>query len=203
MNSIKTKLIGLVVEGSTEYEAIPNILYRLGVRYTRPSCIHGQPVCTDISVLVEYHLLSHVRVQLRKGASKVIVVLDLEDRNCSPQEFRQNLLAELRTKIIESEGKEHSKNVDVVVCNNKFENWLIADPKGLLKSNYIARSFEGRVRCHADGKDALSILKFSFRKEDSYNKAIHGPRLAEKINVENYKKLCSESLRQFIEIVHS
>jgi len=203
MNNAKTKLIGLIVEGPTEYKAIPNILYRLGIRYTRPSCIHGQPVGANISVLVEYHLLSPVRVQLRKGSSKVVVVLDLEDRDCSPREFHQNLLAELRRKIKESEGEEHSKKVEVVVCNNKFENWLIADPNGLLKSNYIVRSVDRRVRCHSDGKDALSILKFAFRKEDSYDKTIHGPRLAEKISVENHDKLCSESLRQFIEIVKS
>lgn len=202
VRSNRIKLIGLIVEGQTEYEAIPNILTRIGVKYTSPSCFHGQPVEASIPILVENCLLPSARIQLLKGVDKVIVILDLEYRNINANEFKQNVLSELRKKIAEVEGQKFAHKVEVVICNKKFENWLISDPEGIYRSNYIKKNLVKVVNCHADGLDALSVLRSAFRTGEYYNRSIHGPRIAKFLRVkgEELNHICSESFREFIKI---
>ena len=196
----QTPLVGLVLEGPTEYAALPGMLQRLGVRCTTPSCYRGQTVEAPLEALVGRKLLPHVRVQLAKGADRVIVLVDRERRKQSAQAFRAALLGELKKQVGVAEGQTAAARISVIVCDRTFENWLIADPKGILTSSYIETDLTRQVDCHADGKDALSILKTVFRKGKSYRKAIHGPRLAQRVRVEDGRvRLCSASLRAFVE----
>ena len=201
---IARPLVGLVVEGRTEYQALHEMLGRLGVRYTHPSCFNGQAVEAPIPALVAKKLLPGVRVQLAKRASKVLVVLDLEGRKTPLRKFRKDLLREMKKQVQQTEGREAARKVMVFVCNRRFENWLIADPRGLLKSKHIESDLSRQVSCHADTKDALSLLKSALRKDSSYRKAVHGPRLARLVRVEDKRvRLCSESLRDFVASVRS
>ncbi len=193
-------VIGLVVEGATEYQILPEMLARLEIRCTRPSCFNGQPVEASIQILVEHCLLPHVKAQLAKKADLVLVVLDAEQRTCPVHDFEERLRRELRRQVRIAAGASAQRKVEVIVCNRTFENWLLADAKGILRSEYIQRDLSRKVDCHADSKDALSILREAFRKRTSYRKAVHGPKLAKCIRVGHKKvRLCSESLRAFLQ----
>ena len=178
-------LVGLVVEGETEYQALPEMLARLGVRCARPSCFHGQSVEAPVEQLVKHVLSRHVRVQLTKGVDKVVVLLDFEGRQVPPTSFRNQVKRELTRQVCLTEGEGHRSRIEVVLCNPKFENWLLSDPKGIMKSKLVARDLSRKVTCHADGKDAISLLKLGLRKGVSYRKAVHGPELAKRVRVED------------------
>jgi hypothetical protein len=200
----KVPLIGLVLEGQTEYKSLPEMLDRLGIHYTRPSCINGQAEDASTTDVVKYLILPHVRWQLQKNVDIVVVVVDLERRQCSAGAFRDTLRNEIVRQLRDSEPSAPTEKVRVVVCNRTFENWLLADPGGMGRSALIEKDLTRAVECHSDQKDALPLLKSAFRRKRRYVKALHGPELAKYIRVEDAEvHLCSESLREFIEIVTS
>lgn len=197
-------LLGLVVEGKTEYQAIPEMLGRMKIRCTTPSCFHGQPVEAHVKTLVDKCLLQHVRVQMVKNADKVVVILDRESRLESLEEFRKSVLYELQKQLSEAGKSDETGKIEVIVCDRRFENWIISDPKGISRSNYIRHNLSAKVNCHADDREALALLKSVFRTGNSYSKSIHGPRLAKYVRVEDVRvQQCSASLRKFLDIVRA
>ena len=191
-------LVGLVVEGQTEFAALPAMLQRLGVKPTRPSNFSGQFQDAPVRKLVEKRLLHHVKAQIVKGPDLVIVVLDRENRPESARAFEKAVRDEI-TKQLDNPTRPR---VEVVVCDRTFENWLIADPKGIHKSEYITRDLSAKVVCHGDGKDALALIKNAFRRRKAYNKGPHGAKLSVFVRVGSPRvHLCSKSLRRFVEFV--
>lgn len=191
-------LIGLVLEGETEYQALPKVVRGMGLSCTRPSCIHGQPAHASVDVLAERRLLPHVRAQIAHGVHHVIVVLDLEARMDSADAFRD----ELRRAMRQALPKRDRKKVEVIICNPRFENWILADPEGITRSAHVRRNLAKSVRCHADGKDALTLLKSALKKGVGYSKAVHGPRLFREVRYNDPSvKLCSASFREFLTLL--
>ncbi len=196
-------VVGLVVEGQTEYAALPGLLARLGLRTTAPSVFHGQPAAASPKSLVEGRLLKPVRVQLAKDARRVIVVLDREARAESAKEFAERLCRELRRQVKRSEGAVAARRVWVAVADRCFENWLLADPQGVSKSTLLAKNANlvGKVACHADDRDAVALLRSALTR-GWYEKAIHGPRLAQHIRVADPRaRWCSRSFEAFLRLV--
>ncbi len=197
-----SRRVGLVVEGPTEYRALPELLRRLGVGFTAPSCFHGQPVEAPIPELVRHTLLGHIIVQIEKGANPVLVVIDLEDRTSTVGTFKRRLQQEVRRQVRGKVGASAARKVLVIVCNRKFENWLLADPKGITRCNLVRRDLSNKVRCHSDGKDAEEILKSGMQKGIWFRKAVHGPKIAAHVRVQReIGSFCSESFREFLKIV--
>ena len=197
-------VIGLVVEGPTEYSAIPVLLQRLGIRHTTPSSFNGQSVHVPLRDLVKYRLLKHVLVQLSRNTDLVLVILDVEDRPLTAEKFSEALCREIRKQVAQEMGRKAAAKVEVVACMRRFENWLIADPKGLTKSALIAKDLSSQVACHADDRDALAMLSGAMAKGIWYRKAYHGPKLIQHVRVHQPGvSLCSQSLRRFIQIVTS
>ncbi|MBI4558410.1 MAG: DUF4276 family protein [Candidatus Hydrogenedentes bacterium] len=197
-------LIGLVVEGTIEYSALPDFIRRLGLRATRPACLHGQPVEAPTEVLVSRHLAPHVRAQLLEGADYVWIVIDLESRRIDADEFCADVLGKLIKEIARTESDSAARRLRVAICDRTFENWLLADPKGLRRCKLIGRDLSKQVRCHADGKDAITILKSAMSRGVRYHKPVHSSKLARYIRVEDSNvKLCSESLRTFVKALCS
>jgi len=195
--------IGLVVEGATEYRALPLILNRLGVRFTTPSVFQGQPIQASIRQFVAARLLKHVRVQLTRSVARVIVVLDRETRKESARDFGDKLTLELKKQVKRLEGEAGSDKIAVAVADRSFENWLLADPDGIERSNLFRRNagLNGKVACHADERDAKSILQNAMPR-NWYERPIHGPQLAAHIRVEAAKvRFCSKSFASFLRMV--
>jgi len=96
---VQRPAIGLVLEGITQYNAIPLLLQRLGVRTVAPSVFNGQPVDAPIRSLVENRLIRHVRTQLVKANGTVLVILDREARPQSASEFGKKVLAEVIRQV--------------------------------------------------------------------------------------------------------
>ena len=195
--------LGLVLEGITEYRAIPLLLHQLGVRAVAPSVFNGQPVDATVPALVEYRLLQHVRTQLLKASGKVIIVLDREDRSQSAEEFGTALREELVRQIGSYDGQGAAHRVAVAVADRRFENWLLADPEGVSRSKLLRRGNDlaSRVKCHADTRNAKDLLQSVMAKR-WYERAVHGPQLALHLRVEQAGvRYCSPSFAAFLRLV--
>jgi hypothetical protein len=195
--------VGLVLEGTTEYNAIPLLLQRLGVRTVAPSVFNGQPVQASIRSLVQNRLIRHVRTQLVKATGSVLVILDRESRPQSASKFGETVLTEMIRQVKRLDGEDASKRIAVVVADRSFENWLLADPEGLARSKLFRRNTRivGQVACHADEKNAKELLQGSMAK-GWYERSLHGPQLAKHPRVgEAGIKYCSASFLSFLAII--
>jgi hypothetical protein len=177
----------------------------LGINVVAPSVFNGQPTDAKLSALVEYRLLPHVRTQLFKASGMVIVVLDREDRSITADKFASELRVELARQVSKQDGPAAGERIAVHVADRKFENWLLADPDAVSRSRLFRRrnDLPGRVKCHADTRDAKDILQ-SVMSKGWYERAIHGPQLAKHIRVEDDRmKYCSPSFAAFLKLVKS
>jgi hypothetical protein len=176
--------LGLVVEGEADFAAIPVLLKRAGASPGHASIFRGQGVQCAIPTLVQEKLLPHTRVQVLKGYRKILVIIDRETRGDCPGDFAQRVQAELVCQLQAGYGYGGNPPVSVVCADRKLENWLIADPQGILGHAYIRRSIARRVGKNADSRDAVSIIRWAFGPQRHYHKTSDAPALAARVRVE-------------------
>jgi hypothetical protein len=168
--------LALIVEGESDYEAIPILLRNAGLSVASVMQIGGQSIDCDMYTLVKGRLLGKVQLTLLRQPSKVLVVLDRESRNACPGEFAGDVQNELVRQL--GNGYRGTPRIVVVCADRTLENWLLADPDGIGKHNYIARDCRNRIRNNADGVNAEALLKWAYAKGRSYHKRRDAPDLA-------------------------
>lgn len=177
-------LIGLVVEGESAIGAIPQLLRDSGTRLVRPIKFNGQPEqCNDdmFREFIQHKIVPPVRAMVLKNVSLIIVILDREHRDQCPGILAQDIKGVI-VGIMETQYcYTGSPPISVVCADRKLENWLIADPKGILTHNYIARDLSSVVGSKADGKDAIALLKRAYKPGQYYHKRRDAPRLAYRV----------------------
>lgn len=177
-------LVGLVVEGESEIGAIPQLLRDSGARLARPMKFGGQPEQCNSDMFCEFiqhKIIPSIRAMVLKNVSLVVVILDREHRDRCP-----GILArDIKDVIAGIMGTRYhytgSPPISVVCTDRKLENWLIADPKGILTHKYIVRDLSRAVGSEADGKDAIALLKRAYQPGQHYHKRMDAPRLASRV----------------------
>ena len=175
--------IGLVVEGKSAIGAVPVLLRSAGLDVGRALQFPGQPVDCSVSTLVQKVLLPRVRIAVLKPYTRILVVLDRESRPDCPGDFAIRVRQEIISQLAASFGYEGQPAVLVVVANRCLENWLIADPDGLLGHSYIRRSIRTRVGASADERDAIHIINYAYPNGRVYHKTRDAAGLAAKVRV--------------------
>jgi len=177
-------IVGLVVEGESEISAIPQLLRDSGVRLARPIKFSGQPgQCNDdvFREFIQHKIIPSIRAMVLKNVSLVIVIFDREMREQCPgicaQDMNQTIIGTMQTRY----HYTGSPPISVVCADRKLENWLIADPKGILTHNYIVGDLSRVVGSKADGKDAETLLKRVYKPGRHYHKHMDAPKLACKV----------------------
>lgn len=168
----------LVVEGVSEYGAIPVLLRTAGYSPMAIMQFGGQAIDCDVTTLVDRCLVKHTWLAMLKQPDKVIVVLDRENRPDCPGQFASAIRTELIRQLTEAFRYSGAPCLNVVCADRKLENWLIADPAEVAKHSYISRSFASKVGNNADSKDAEAIIKAAYRSGTQYHKRRDAPRLA-------------------------
>ncbi len=177
-------IIGLVVEGESEISAVPQLLRDSRVRLARPMKFGGQPEqCNDdiFHEFIQHKIIPPIRAMVLKNVSLVIVIIDRETRECCPGTFAQDIK---QTIIGMMQTRYHyvgSPPISVVCADRKLENWLIADPKGILTHNYIVKDLSRVVGVKVDGKDGETLLKGAYKPGRYYHKRMDAPKLASKV----------------------
>lgn len=176
--------IGLVVEGEADFAAIPILLRSAGIRVAGPAHFGGQPTDCEpgkFQYFVQKAIVPIVRIMCLKGVSLVAVVIDREDRPQCPGNFAQDVL-QVIVRTMKAEWRyDGSPRIAVISADRNLENWLIADPKGILVHNYIRRDLSRQVGRNADGKDAIALLEQAFPPARRYHKRMDAPALAAKV----------------------
>lgn len=176
--------IGLVVEDIASVEAIPLLLRDSGLQLTRPIWFGGQPVqCDDdkFREFVRHTIVPRVKTMMLKQISLIVVIIDRETRNRCPGEFAQDVATTIVGALKTQYRDIGLPAVSVICIDRKLENWLIADPKGILGHNYIVKDLSRAVGANADGKDALSLLKQAYQPGHYYHKHMDPPKIASRV----------------------
>lgn len=130
-------------------------------RFIQRACV-GSPVKitnlngSSVSAAAIAKRLSSI-IRLWKGRYyPVVVLVDLEKRECNPVDFARQILGFVK-------GAGVDDQVIISVVDRMIENWMIADP-------LVWADFD--LRDNVDGFSGATELK---RMMPSYDKAAHGP----------------------------
>jgi len=178
-------LVGLVVEGEAGLAAIPVLLKCTRIHLCRPIKFNGQPTECNEEIFHEFikrRIVPTVRAMILKNVANVIVVIDRETRRQCPGAFAHDIQSIISQSLIDQYEYTGHPPVSVVCADRMLENWIIADPKGILAHNYIVKDLSRAVGVKADGKDALTLLKRAYKSGCHYHKSMDAPKLAAKVN---------------------
>jgi hypothetical protein len=157
--------IGLLVDGRTEYHALPHVIPRLGSPHQilLPLVCDIQPFASPAQMALAAS--KKFPILLSKGVDSIVILIDKETRQDCTGELVQAVEREARERLA---VHSTTATLAVVFKVSKFENWLVADPPGL---RVLAAMFENVERIEkqvapnrADGVDALGLLKACSRK---------------------------------------
>lgn len=176
--------VGLVVEGDTEFAALPRLHTKKLIEGCPPlRAVNLGGVGSDrnadgIARLVAPKVIQHKLA----GRQKVVVCLDREQRDrCAP-----GLASDIRTALaVVLEGKGHrTDDVHIVVADRSFEAWLLAGSAGFVDAGlFIAAPkrvcFEGEL-CEQGKKGVVELSRLLARP---YEKTADGPRLFEDLDI--------------------
>jgi hypothetical protein len=161
--------IGLIVDGRSEQEALPELYPRLRTPHQIlkpvPEKIqpHAPPEQTAILVA------RRCRILAAQGIDLVVVLLDRETRDDCPEAFASHLQALIVRRLA-----PRPIPVTVVMKDRALENWLVADigclaraPGMFAGAGRVARAIPSG---NADGVDALEILRRACGPRGNYDK---------------------------------
>lgn len=161
--------------------AIPVLLRTAGAAVGQKVVFRGQPTQASIPVFVEKKLLPATRAVTLRPHSKVLVVVDREDRPDCPGAFAQSVRAELIRQLQAKHGYSGVPPIAVVCADRKLENWLLADPHSVHGHAYIRKDMRRRVGANADGLDAVQMLQWAYGRRRHYQKTKDAPALAARV----------------------
>lgn len=167
--------VGLIVEGETEFKALP-LLHKKnlvpGCPPLHPTNLNGIGSHMNIQAIAKM-VTPKVKAHIAAGRTRVILCIDREQRAECTGEFA----TALHSAIVARAG---SVDVHVVIADRTFEAWILADARGLYESrkfkvapNFVC--FEGRMG-ERDRKGCIELDRLLGRE---YSKTVDGPRLFE------------------------
>ena len=172
---------GLIVEGDTEFIALPLLHAKKLVANCpplRPINLggvgsHMAPIA--IAKMLRPKVLQHYLA----GRRLIVVCLDREQREFTAIEFANHVMRELLMLVDASVGA----TVRMVIADRAFEAWILADARGLHARGIFGRMphfgrFEGAL-----GKEQKKgVVEISELLGRTYSKTKDGPRLFEQLN---------------------
>ncbi len=170
--------VGLIVEGETEFAALP-LLHKEGLVAgcppLKPTNLGGVGSHLDpvgIARMVTPKVIAHIAA----GRTKVIVCIDREQRADCSGEFAQRIVVMLRAEL--AKKGYQSLDLHVVIADRTFESWLLADARGLYKKGRFKTApkfqcFEGNL----GSRDRKGVVELSQLLGRDYGKTTDGPSL--------------------------
>jgi hypothetical protein len=169
--------IGLIVEGETEFRALPKLHQK--------KLVAACPLLHAISLGgvgssaspqgIAKQLKPKVLEHYSRGIRKVVVCIDLEQRRDCPGAFAQAIHSETHAIVTK---KAPELDLHVVIANRTFEAWLLAGAdelhaKGLFKRRLTTQPFEGRI----GEQQKMGVVELTKLLERPYLKTKDGPAL--------------------------
>ena len=177
--------IGIVVDGYGDFASLRK-RFREGYKILKTDGPRG-----DKAAVREIALKSRKQIGMLQAyqCSRVIILLDLEQRNENYDEFTQlirNCFDEMFFKV----------PVSIAVANRMIENWYLADIEHLSKNKAFLR--KRLKQKNFEGKNGKHIIKRFMKNGFSYSETDHGPQLFEIIRFE----VARQNSRSFADFLH-
>ena len=192
----------MLVEGDGEYHALPYLVSRIHTEHEilqRPlrSPIHPLSAVGSIARAA----VPSARILIGRGADRVVLLLDHEDRPACPGVFAEGLATNLRRLLAPSHPRTE---VAVVVKVQAFENWLIADGGAVLQLTGLfprSRGLAGHVSANwADHLNALDLLEHCSHPNRGYDKIKGALRICQVMDPAGAARN-SRSFRRFLRVL--
>ena len=153
--------VGLVVDGQAEFRSLKLIYDRIKTnnQFFGPLYADIQPNSKPGKIAAA--AMPSIQVLARKGASRVLIILDHENRNeCVPYWKTQ-----LEEVICEKSAGLGIEQLMVILKVEMYENWLLSDPSAMKKKKArfdLSAGDEKKInKRNADNLDALGVIKKS------------------------------------------
>ncbi len=191
--------IGLLVDGLSEYYALPHLIPRL----ESPHTVLHQPLKCDIQPFASPAQIAlaaskKFAILLSRGVSRIVILVDKETREDCTVESAQAIEREAAQRLAPLSAEAEAR---VVLKVSALENWLVADPAALQEMTALFENIErierqvGRDR--ADRIPALDLLKRSCKKKTGYDKREEAIAICKKLDP-NRAASNSRSFRKFL-----
>ncbi len=186
--------IGIIVEGQEESQSLSHITAKIdikGVTIRKPLYAPIEPKATPGQIAKALES----RLKILGVIDRVLILIDLENLDTCPGKR-----AEFLEQAVRKMGYE---NVQVVIKQRTFENWLIADCDALrqLTNFTLTKALIRQVTGKADSiPDAVKLLSSVKNDKRSFHKTQDGTAVAKKATP-NTIALHSRSLRRFLRLL--
>ena len=183
------KTAGLIVEGDTEFAALPLLHTKKRVPQCPPLRAinlggvgsHLEPI--GIAKMVKPKVLQHMVAD----RSPIIVCIDREQRTIGADKLASDIFRALKS-LLDAENRS-SDGVHVAIADRTFEAWILADARGLYKRRIFQHAptfhkFEGEM-----GKNQKKgLVELGELLGRPYGKTTDGPRLFEQVTISEARK---------------
>lgn len=188
--------VGVLVDGQAEYYSIKELLGKIpGAPPVTVQYVDIQPNASPgkiVNAAVRF-------VNTLRNCSRIVVLLDLEQRDECPGVWASALKEELER------ASTVGCPIDVVIKVRMYENWLVADPHGINAHTRLfqlsaaqIRSIEPNTADHV--RDPVALLKAAKRSHESYDKVRDAIRLVKVVNPMTIAQN-SRSFRRFLRVL--
>lgn len=189
--------IGIIVEGDAEYVGLTEIIKKIKVH--SPDIINPAFVSIDPKDPKPGRIIQKAQREIKalrhKGAQRIVLLLDLEDQPC-PVTRAQILKNAFHTKGY--------TDIEVVIKQSCFENWLIADDtlfqKQKTKLFQAPEGYSRKIANKADSLNAETELKRMKIAGGGFRKGRDGNDLAKKADPLQMAQN-SRSFRRFLRVL--
>lgn len=187
--------IGIVVEGKSEYVALPRLHEALSAQY--PVTLLG-PVLAPVHPTSDPGRIAQgcrnaLLVLERRRVDRIVAILDREDCPCCVGSRSAEIAAALQART--------AVPVEVVLKDRSFENWLLADLDAVRSQQAFAVS-RGAARQvepnKADHVDAYAWLQAA--SGGTYEKVTHAHKILKSASPQGIARN-SRSFRRFLRVI--
>lgn len=105
--------LGFLVEGSTEKKILEGTDFFQFLKANKIECVRSVTDAEGGGNLLPHKREAHIDLLIRKGATKIIILTDLEDAPC---------ITSVKDRIT-----ENKTNLIIVIALRKIESWFLAD----------------------------------------------------------------------------
>jgi hypothetical protein len=168
-------VVGLLVDGMAEYHSLALLTPRVSTEHTirRPLRADIQPLAPTGQIART--ILKSMPLLVAKGVQRVVVLIDMEDRDECPGVFASDIENQVRAL------NKHECQVYVVVKARCYENWLICAISALKRQRsrfpHVGRITKHVLSDKGDSADAIELMRQCTDSNAAYEKVNDAKRI--------------------------
>lgn len=191
--------IGFLVDGRSEYEALPEFLHRCRTPHeliTRVLLANVHPEGPPAQIA--YQLMKKMPVLASRQVDRVVVLLDHEKQPQCAGTWASEIELQINQRLRQT---SLTFEATVVIKYRSLENWLVADVDVLSTMFGLSNRDRNQIAPNkADQVNAVQVLNRCLRGADRYEKVRHSKHILSQASPEQMASN-SRSFRRFLRVI--